>query len=653
MKKISRFALSALFFLYGGIVIAAPKLPTVEILGEKYYVYDVKKGDSLYGIAKQYGWDSEQLTRYNRQAISNLEKGTQLYYPVVNDSPKNHDDKFTSVDLSQLPVEPLSHVVKRGENVYSISQVYNIPVETIYQLNPSAKSGLKAGEIIKLSQKSIEAEPIKGSNIFYTVKPDDTLYSLATTYGTTVESILNLNPGLSDKNFKSGQIIKLPTDHSGIKITEETYKEPQVVSFNSYKVKSDDTWETISSSTGVSREDLIKTNRNQRTPRKNSVVSIPVIDSVSYVREVVATDPRERSSEGVSEIYNEVNKISSSDTLLNVKMVLLMADPASRRDLDVARGMLTAIDRLKRSGNKITFQVIDGSAAANDVLGELNETKPNIVFYTSEKSLPSFLTDYAETSKTPVVNLFDTKSETYTTNPYIVQFLTPSNYFNESVANRLVKDYKESRVLFVGNDEESDPIADVLKNEMTDSQILTLSLDEFADYPFFDNDRYLIYANPTKKNEITRILDRVATARTETPLADIAIVGRPSWIVYEETLKDKFHNVGLIIPSRFYLDTNSEPTRSFVSDYKGLFDHNPVKSYPLYSGVGFDMINYFAPALSRNGGDMNELGEYSYPLQNDIKLTRVSNWGGMFNPICYLIRYTSYNTVETEPIGNN
>ena len=64
------------------IYAAGPKLPKVEILGKEYYYHEIKKGESIYGIAKQHGWDIEELVRINPNASSEMTKGTRLYYPT-------------------------------------------------------------------------------------------------------------------------------------------------------------------------------------------------------------------------------------------------------------------------------------------------------------------------------------------------------------------------------------------------------------------------------------------------------------------------------------------------------------------------------------------------------------------------------------------
>lgn len=104
-------------------------LPVEEILGTEYYVYEVKKGDSLYGIAKKHGWDINELTRLNPEASHNFSKGLKLYYPAEGQGKK-------------------THIVKKGETIYSVARLYGVPLDRLYAENPETVKGLKVGEEI-------------------------------------------------------------------------------------------------------------------------------------------------------------------------------------------------------------------------------------------------------------------------------------------------------------------------------------------------------------------------------------------------------------------------------------------------------------------------------------------------------------------------
>ncbi|NLM96159.1 MAG: LysM peptidoglycan-binding domain-containing protein [Halanaerobiaceae bacterium] len=45
----------------------------------------------------------------------------------------------------------------------------------------------------------------------YTIKPGDTLYRIAREYNTTVDAILNINPGINPQNLIIGSMICVPT----------------------------------------------------------------------------------------------------------------------------------------------------------------------------------------------------------------------------------------------------------------------------------------------------------------------------------------------------------------------------------------------------------------------------------------------------------
>ena len=105
----------------------------------------------------------------------------------------------------------------------------------------------------------------------------------------------------------------------------------------------------------------------------------------------------------------------------NSRLPCLLSEPAARKDLEFTRGFLTGVDRLKHSGIKLNITVVNGNRTSTDVLTELSDLNPDIVFLTTEKGIPSYLSEYAEVSQTPLVNTFDVKNELYTRNPYVIQ----------------------------------------------------------------------------------------------------------------------------------------------------------------------------------------------------------------------------------------
>ena len=621
-------------------------LPIVEILGKNYYVYAIKKGDSLFGIAKDYGWNYEELRQLNPKAVSPLKKGMKIYYPVTEE-PKTDS---TKTDIDNNTAQLLTHKVKLGDTVYGISRMYKIPESRIYELNPGSKRGIREGQTLILSKPGVVVDNENAD--FYTIKKGDTLYAVARAHDTTVAAILKLNPGISEKNFRADDIIRMPKKGTGVKSTVKTYEQQNVASFSTYTVEKKDTWDSIAEKTGVDKDDLIEINKaSGDKPKNKSVLSIPKIETKVIQKKVAEEDPRELTQDGIAEIYDDVHGLNDSLSAKELKVALLLSEPSVRKDLEFTRGFLTGIQNLKSTGISIALTVIDGSKGSSDVLNELSDVNPDILFLTTDKGILSYLSEYAEVSQTPMVNTFDVKNELYTSNPYVIQLLTPSNYFNDEIASRMLEDYGDNVLIFAGNADQGDQLALSLKELWDKSKIKNLSIEGLSEYPFREDTKYLIYGYPTRKDDINSLLSAVNKIKSASPLTEISVLGRPNWIIYDDSdMIEKFQEANVNIPSRFYYDKNSSEARRFENIYKSLFDRTPAKSFPMYAGVGYDASMYFLPGMVSAGSDVNSLGEYTNGAQSDFALSRPSNWSGLLNPMVYLVKFTPYGSIEKVPV---
>ncbi|MDU1890043.1 MAG: LysM peptidoglycan-binding domain-containing protein [Dysgonomonas sp.] len=93
----------------------------------------------------------------------------------------------------------LHHVIKEGDTAYSISELYNISELDLKKANASLNR-----DDIAIGSKILV--PVFGDKtkepciqIKYEVKTGETVYSIATAYNTTVENIYKLNPKAKDR----------------------------------------------------------------------------------------------------------------------------------------------------------------------------------------------------------------------------------------------------------------------------------------------------------------------------------------------------------------------------------------------------------------------------------------------------------------------
>ncbi len=574
-----------------------PDLPKVEINGQEYYSYLVKKGDSVYGIAKQFGWDPDELVRANLAATRNLKKGDQLYYPT---------GKVVVVSTGEgegveLPFQPITHVVSKGETAYGIAKRYNISLDTLYANHPSAKYGVKAGETIVISQKANTAGE-NGDFLNYTVRPGDTLFSLAKTYGTNVETLMTLNPGVSDKNFRIGDTVRVPLAKTPDTPSQISVAKPEEVAANDSQT---DQGQTQPIAEGQAPA------QTAPTPEKE--------ESVAQTMPGQAQEP-------------------------TVVVSLVLDDPSSKRDSEFVKGFLLALDRYKNAPYKVRVTMEKGADSAT-AIAKLKEYEPSLVVSTSDRNFPAWLADYGVKSGAGIVNVFDVKSEAYQENPRMMQVLTPSQYFNEEIAAKVRDLFGRRTLLLVGTPDAQDAMATAIKEQMDGLQ-LELTTEELSDFPLADDEKYLVYVYPTAGGEVEKALNALAEARSKSPLAEVSVLGRPSWVTLTETLGEKFNTSDVYVPSRFFFDFESVEGKDFTEAFSERYGHQPVKSYPLYAAMGYDIANYVVAGAASRYGDYTLRVPAPTPLQTGLDMRQLNAGGGYYNPVCYLVRFTPYGSVE-------
>lgn len=629
------------------------KLPKVSIAGEEYYVYQVKKGDSLYGISNRYGWDVDRLSSLNPSQSLHLEKGAKIYFPVSDKSaaPDTETDEFVLPET--YPV--IRHIVKKGDSVYSIAKIYGVPVDMIYTYNPDTKSGLKRGSVVTIPQN---AKPINEGTSFYyyTIRPGDTLNGIAVTYNTSVENLMRDNKGLSEYKFKVGDVIRVKVNSNKGKLVTETVEETYVDHLESVKATKEDSWQTISDRTGVEVDELLEANAGTKL-KKNASIVVPVVVTSQVEKEVEFSDDRENSPEGRHEIYNQVHAIGDTDSIsgLNspVSVAIIIEDPKSKRDNEFTRGALLAIDELKKSPYRINLKVIHDNKSASDsvsvtqrIISDLDSFNPDLIVATYEKNFPVWLAGYGDDNATEIVNVFDVKNELYLDNPSIIHLLTPSSYFTEEVAEWTSTSFHNYQIVMVGNEDSEDAFASAIIDKVGEKKPLKVKIEALADLKLDEDVAYLFYGYPTGRDDISAMLSAIGTLADSYPLARIKVMGRPNWITYSDSFKEQFAKNKVYFPSRFFFDPSGKAGKEFIANYSAAYGHGPIRSFPTYAATGYDIINYFVPSLASNNGDFNVPVSEGKELQTPISIERVGNWGGFFNPSAYIIHYNTYGDVE-------
>lgn len=126
--------------------------------------------------------------------------------------------------IAQVPLtdKSFSHTVMRGQTLYSISTMYGVSIDDIVALNPGSDKQLKAGVTLRIPQQTESADGSVETRLhFHTIQAGETLYRITQKYQVGADIICKANPGLSAQNFRTGQVIVIPITENTVQKQEE------------------------------------------------------------------------------------------------------------------------------------------------------------------------------------------------------------------------------------------------------------------------------------------------------------------------------------------------------------------------------------------------------------------------------------------------
>jgi len=129
---------------------------------------------------------------------------------VTVNSPESESVAVSSSKGNQLS-STREHIVLPKETKYGIARKYGMTVKELEGLNPKVQV-LQPGMMIRVGTDVLDDEPViilDDSFRFYEVKPQETLYSLSERFGVSQDSLKQLNPALKE-GLKFGMVLKVP-----------------------------------------------------------------------------------------------------------------------------------------------------------------------------------------------------------------------------------------------------------------------------------------------------------------------------------------------------------------------------------------------------------------------------------------------------------
>lgn len=270
--------------------------------------YRVKKGDNLVDIALKYGLTLTELKKKNKikgnkitpnQRLKVKDAETMLLVnalqprenlPVQQAENQLKPDTMKVEQKAVLAQTKTSHIVQKGETLFSISNLNNTSIEQLKKINNIFSGIVHVGQKLiiisiekvspKLAIAKSESTPSKEpekkpeletqpqipanqafENTTHMVKTNETLFSIANMYNLSVDELKKFN-NLTSNKIKLGQKLKLVQNQISetvpVKstVTSSANKKESVGNKLTHKVKSGETYYSIAREYGCKVEEL-------------------------------------------------------------------------------------------------------------------------------------------------------------------------------------------------------------------------------------------------------------------------------------------------------------------------------------------------------------------------------------------------------------
>ena len=249
-------------FLATVIIINDPEKYGMElpepIPADAFETVDVDRHLKLADLDRTLGLEKNTLAGLNPELRRGTTPGKRYALRVPQATAISFETQLAALPAYVPPTEPTTsyHRVRRGETLSTIARRYRTSVNEIVRANNlRSRNRIRQGQRLKIPQRGGSASPRivasgEAKSLRHTVRRGDSLWRLASRYGTTVDRIKRDN-GLRGDSLAVGQKLAINTGSAG--------------GSRSYAVRRGDTIGRIAAARNVSIDALLRANGLSRS----------------------------------------------------------------------------------------------------------------------------------------------------------------------------------------------------------------------------------------------------------------------------------------------------------------------------------------------------------------------------------------------------
>ena len=625
------------------------------IEAQNFSTHQVKVGETIESIAKQYYISPVDLYKLNPDAKKELKPNTVLIIPL---SKANKPKSTITKELDGFK----THKTKRKETLYSLSKKYDVAEEDIKKYNKFLYANpLRKGDKLKIpNYKITEIVEEVTTTKTYTVLPKEGKWRIAYKFGISIDELEVLNPDMPEI-LDVGAIINVPN------LEQESEKQFDD-QYSYYKVLPKEGFYRLKLKLGLEQEEIEALNPELKETglKSGMILKIPFNEVISGVE-----------NEGIPvELVNNIIDYQTKHIAIMLPFRMhrvdfdessdaknsLKKDPYLKASLDFHSGVLMAIDSLKMLGVSLKVDVYDTRHEASEVSRIIKENDFENVDAVIGPLTPASFNAAATALKpynTPVISPIGTDLKLHDN---VFQSRPSNDLIKDKVVNFVKSDTLIKNIIVIA-DTKHLTVANSIKNEFVNAKIVYSRKNKEGEDEFFvikediqevlkpgKNVVFLETKNEGYASNVISVLaslnNRVNPEKEDEVAPEIILVTTNRNSAFEGEQVNNMHLSNL----KFHFATASKTYKEngksiFVKKYKKLYNITPnnraVRGFDLTMDVVLRLVSsqdLYASVISA------PLTEY---LENKFSYTK-KLFGGYFNDSVYLVMYDDLTIVEVK-----
>ncbi|WP_286007879.1 LysM peptidoglycan-binding domain-containing protein [Barnesiella viscericola] len=633
-EEIIRFNPAAKNGLKRGQLLMIPTKKTIEGEAsgseiESTFEHTIVRGESLYSISKMYKVTIQSIIDLNPGSEHGIKAGATLKIP------QHYRQK------------------KAKQTQAKATTTTTTPKTTTAQSKPVVPP---VTDKVNQEAPSVATDGISGEYVYHTINAGETLFSISQKYDIDIETILKLNPGISPNNLKRGSVIRLTPNTKEMNVTIA----PQQL-YTEYKVRKKETLYSISKKFGTTVEEIKKCNPNIKKIKQDDIIYIPAgIEYNTVTAENPITSAEINNI--YNKLYKSDKKgVINVAVILPFMLKQAHPDTKASLYTEYYQGFLMAVDSLKRQGASINVYAYDSEASdatVRNILTDPQLKEMDMIIAPDDDNQIKLIADFGLANDINVINTFSLKNEEVSHNAKIFQTNIPHSYLYAEAADRFIRYLGNRKVVFLTHtSEESDKkdFVNGLKEELSRAHIAYSEIKfgnelnlQNQDSIWAGQSGVVFVPTSARKKILSIIIAPLEALKAQREDLDIALFGYPEWLTQVPEYLNEFYKLNTYLYSRFYANPFDENAKSFHKRFLYWYNKDMINASPQYALLGFDTGIYFLSAIRAYGKNfaVQKLENSSDRIQTDFAFQRINNWSGFINKSFYFVNFAPDFTIK-------